>query len=261
MSTLSGKIALVTGAGLGIGQGIALEMARQGATVGVHYSHSADGAKETVAEIERMGGKALLIQGDLGQIQECRRVVDEAVNAFGGLDILVNNAGVTRADKFLNISEAVYHEVFNLNIQGYFFCAQQAVRSMLKRGGGSIINITSVHGYAGFPRHSVYAATKGAINAFTRELAIELAPDHIRVNAIGPGLIEVPRYEHLANYTSEFGATLVPWGRPGFPKDIAPAVAFLVSDAADFITGQILYVDGGTTARLGLFWEQGDEPQ
>src|SRR5690242_6744041 len=135
MSTLSGKIALVTGAGLGIGQGIGLELARQGATVGVHYSHSADGAKETVAEIERMGGKALLIQGDLGQIQECRRVVDEAVNAFGGLDILVNNAGVTRTDKFLNISEAVYHEVFNLNIQGYFFCAQQVVRSMLKRGG------------------------------------------------------------------------------------------------------------------------------
>src|SRR5438067_9872788 len=103
MSALEGKIALVTGSGVGIGQGIALELARQGATVGVHYSHSASGAKETVAEIERLGGKALLVQGDLGQIPECLRVVDEVTNTFGGLDILVNNAGVTRADKFLNM--------------------------------------------------------------------------------------------------------------------------------------------------------------
>ncbi|HZR41776.1 MAG TPA: 3-oxoacyl-ACP reductase family protein [Ktedonobacteraceae bacterium] len=261
MSTLSGKIALVTGAGIGIGQAIAVELARQGAVVGVHYVHSADGAKETVQEIERLGGKAITVAGNLAVVSECRRVVDEIADAFSGLDILVNNGGVTRADSFLKISEEVYNEVFAINIRGYFFCAQQAVSYMLKRGGGSIVNITSVHGHAGFPRHSAYAATKGAINAFTRELAIELAPQHIRVNAVGPGLIEVPRYVNLPGYSREFGNSLVPWGRAGLPPDVAPAVAFLTSDAADFITGQILYIDGGTTARMALWWDQGDQPQ
>jgi glucose 1-dehydrogenase/3-oxoacyl-[acyl-carrier protein] reductase len=118
------------------------------------------------------------------------------------------------------------------------------------------VNITSIHGHAGFPRHAAYAATKGAINAFTRELAVELADRGVRVNAVGPGLIEVPRYFDTPGYTTEFGNSLVPSGRIGHPKDIGPTAAFLASDAADFITGQILYVDGGTTARMGLWWEE-----
>lgn len=258
---LAGKLALVTGAGMGIGQGIALELARQGADVAVHYAGSAQGARDAVAQIEGLGRRSLAIQGNLGDVEACRRVVREAVAALGGLDVLVNNAGVTRALDFLETPQETYDEVFNLNMRGYFFCAQEAARSMLERGGGSIVNITSVHGGGGFPRHAAYAATKGAIIAFTRELAIELAPRHIRVNAIGPGIIEVPRYYDIPGYTREFGNSLVPWGRVGTPADVGAAAAFLASDAADFITGQVLYVDGGTNARMGLWWDQGNTSQ
>jgi len=194
MGTVAGKIALVTGAGGGIGQGIALELARQGAHVALHYANQATGAHETMQECQRMGleNKVLMVQGDLSQVSECRRVVDTVTQAWDGIGILVNNAGVTSARDFLTVDEETYNQVFHLNMRDYFFCAQQAIRSMLKRGGGSIVNISSAHSFGGFPRHTAYAATKGAINAFTRQLAIDMAPHHIRVNAVAPGIIESP---------------------------------------------------------------------
>jgi glucose 1-dehydrogenase len=253
----SKRTALVTGAGLGIGQGIAIELGRQGYAVAVQYAHSEQGAREAVAEIERGGGTAFAIGGDLRDVAICQRVVDEAVERLGGLDLLVNNAGVTRAVDFLETSQEIYDEQFNLNIRAYFFCAQRAVPHLEQRGG-NIINISSVHGGGGFPKHVAYAATKGAVVAFTRTLAIELAPRRIRVNAVAPGVIEVPRYFDDPAYTSERGGRMIPWGRVGEPRDIARVVAFLASDAAGFVTGQTLYVDGGTNARMGLWWSMDD---
>lgn len=251
MGALAGKLVLVTGAGTGIGTGIARECVRAGASVVFHYASSSKGALEAVEALASEGAKVTAIQADLSRVAECRRLVDEAASFLGGLDVLVNNAGVSRIKPFLETTPSEYNFVLNLNMRGYFFCAQRAVRYLLARRGGSILNISSGQAIVGVPGHAAYAATKGAIVSFTRELAIELAPRRIRVNALGPGLIEVPRlFTDLPDYSRERGALQIPWGRVGFPEDIGHAAVFMVSDAADFITGQMLYVDGGTTATI-----------
>lgn len=253
MSTdaLAGRKALVTGAGLGIGQGIAIELARQGAQVAVHYAGSAEGAEQTVAEITALGGSAFTIQGDLRRVPECKRVVESAIEGLGGLDILINNAGVTRAQPFEDTTEELYDEMFDLNIKGYFFCAQYALPALEQSEHPVIVNISSIHGRRGYQDHVAYAATKGAVTGFTQTLSIELAPRGIRVNAIGPGFIEVPRYHDWPNYNREEAGGRVPLGRVGLPPDIATVAAFLASDGAGYMTGQVIYVDGGVTTQMG----------
>ncbi len=266
LCNLGDKLVLVTGAGTGIGQGIAIALAQMGADVALHYSRSAEGARAAMAEITALGRRAIAIQGDLEVVAECRRVVDEAAAFLGGLDGLVNNAGITTTIDFLDVTEEQFNRSYDLNIRGQFFCAQQAVRHMIERGralqqrdpesrwaGGSIVNVSSVHAALGCPGHAIYAGTKGAINAFTRELAVELLPLHIRANVLAPGTIEVPSYWRKSpGYTREAGDASVPWGRVGLPEDVGYLAAYLISDGSEFMTGSVLYFDGGLTAKLCL---------
>jgi len=263
---LDGKCILVVGAGTGIGKGVALELARQGADVAISYSGSVQGAADAVEQIKGMGRRAVALQANIGLVADCRRVVDEAVKYLGGLDGLFNNAGLTFTKPFEQVSEEEFNRIYEVNIRGQFFTCQQAVPYMVKRGkelqsrypnrpwaGGSIVNMSSVHGAAGFFGHSVYAGTKGAINAFGRELAVELCNQHIRVNVLAPGSIEVASYfKSDPNYTREMGNSMVPWGRVGLPEDVGYLATYLLSDAAEFMTGHTLYFDGGLTAKMAI---------
>lgn len=263
---LDGKLVLVTGAGVGIGREVAVEAARRGADVVLHYASSSGGAEEAVAQIRALGRRAMAIQADLGRVDACRRVVDEAAAFLGGLDGLVSNAGVTLVEPFLSTTEEQFSRIYNLNIRGQYFCAQQAVQHMVRRGrelqerdpegwwaGGSIINMSSCQAAAAVAKHTVYSGTKGAINSFTRVLAIELSELHIRANALAPGAIEVPRYfRMLPNYNRAVGDSMAPWGRVGLPSDIARTAVFLLSDASEYVTGQTIYVDGGLTAKMAI---------
>lgn len=247
---MRGKRVLVTGSGTGIGRGVALEFCREGADVVFHYSHSCDGAKAAVEEARGEGAaKVTALQADFLSAEGPVRLVEKAAEFLGGIDVLVNNAGITLNRPFLEVTPEQFDTVFHVNIRAMYFACQAAARVMLAQGGGTIVNTSSIHALEGYPEHTVYAATKGAINSFTRVLAIELAPKNIRVNAVVPGSVVVEAYYKMdPHYDPGAAGKGIPAGFVGQPADIAKAVLFLASDDARYIVGQALVVDGGTTS-------------
>jgi len=255
---LAGKCALVTGSGTGIGREIALEFARQGADIVLHYAHSDTGAETAVEEIQSMGRQSAAFKADFDDLDDVVELARQAVGFLGGVDCLVNNSGITLNKPFLDVTHEQFDLLYIVNIRAQFFLTQEIAGNMLTRGGGAVCNITSVHGLQGAPEHSVYAGTKGAIIACTRALAVELAHQGIRVNAIAPGWVTVDNYyKAIPGFTEEAAResakNAVPVARAGAPRDIAKLAAFLCSEDAEFIIGQTLVADGGTTSLMSLF--------
>ncbi len=255
---LAGKKTLVTGSGTGIGREIALEFARQGADVVLHYAHSAAGAESAVEEIRAMGRQAEVFQADFNQVEEVVELARQAVNFLGAVDCLVNNSGITFNRPFIEVTPEQFDVLYHVNIRAQFFLTQEIVKGMVARKGGAVCNLTSIHGLQGVPEHSVYAGTKGAIIAHTRALAVELAYQGVRVNAIAPGWVTVDNhYKAVPGSNAETAHAAahdaVPAARAGVPLDIAKLAAFLCCGDADFIVGQTLVADGGTTSLMSLF--------
>ncbi|NIO71801.1 MAG: glucose 1-dehydrogenase [Anaerolineae bacterium] len=241
----AGEVALVTGAARGIGEAIALKLAREGADV-VVTDVDLEGAQRVAQEIERLGRKAKAIQADVSQREAVQRLVSEAVSVFGKIDILVNNAGIIRRGTFLEHDPQDWEKVLSVNLGGTFNCAKEVVPLMIKQGGGKIINISSVVGKMGdIASAPSYGTSKGAINTFTKSLARELAPYGINVNAVAPHAIETDMSREWSEEKRRQIVEAIPLKRLGKPEEVAEVVAFLASDGAGFITGQILDVNGG----------------
>ena len=246
--TLESKIALVTGASKGIGKGIALELARCGCDVAVNYNSDAAGAEATAAEIRCMGRQAMITGANVGVAAEVDRMFAQVLEKFGRLDILINNAGVQTWKPLLELEEAEWDRTIAVNLKGCFLCTQRAARLMKDRGG-RIVNIGSGCNKLAFPNLVDYTASKGGIEMFTKVAAVELGKYQITVNCVAPGSVEIERTQHETGDYASTWAGLTPLGRVGKPVDIGSTVAFLAGDAAGFVTGQTIWVDGGLFTR------------
>jgi len=243
--SLTGQVAVVTGASRGIGRAIALELAHQGARITVNYHASARAAEEVVEAIRSSGAEASPYQADVGDASQAQALIKHAIDTYGDLHILVNNAGITRDTLIMTMKESDWDDVLRTNLKSTFNCSKAAVRHMLRKRYGRIINITSVAGQMGNAGQTSYSASKAGQIGFTKALAREVAPRNITVNAVAAGYIETEIWAGVPEEMRQAALALVPLGRKGKPEEIAAAVAFLASEHAGYITGHVLTVDGG----------------
>lgn len=243
--SLTNRIALVTGGSRGIGRAIAMELAKRGAAVAVNYVKSSGSADEVVEEITTNGGTAQVFQADVSDFTQAGSLIKSTIKTMGGLDILINNAGITRDNLIMMMSEKDWDAVQDTNLKGTFNCSKAAIRYMMRKRYGRVINITSVAGQMGNAGQTNYSASKAGQIGFTKALAREVAARNITVNAIAAGYIETDIWAGVPKEAREFALSIIPLGRKGEPKEIAYAAAFLASEQAAYITGQVLGVDGG----------------
>ena len=242
---LKNKIALITGAGRGIGRAIAVALAKEGAEVVINYNGSEERAKEVKQTIEENGGKASIYKCNVSDFAACEAMIKDIVKEYGHLDILVNNAGITKDGLIMKMKEEDFDSVLNVNLKGTFNTIRHSARQMLKQRSGKIINISSVSGILGNVGQANYAASKAGVIGLTKSAARELASRGITVNAVAPGFIKTEMTEVLSEQVQNHAKSQIPLGSFGNPEDVAEAVWFLASDKAGYITGQVLNVDGG----------------
>ncbi|MFQ5677775.1 MAG: 3-oxoacyl-[acyl-carrier-protein] reductase [bacterium] len=242
--SLQNKIAVVTGGSRGIGKGIALRLASEGATVVVTATTEA-GANRTVGEIEQTGGKSFGLATNVADFEDCENLVKTVVEKFSGIDILVNNAGVTQDNLLVRMKQEEWDRVLDVNLKGAFNCIRAATKTMMKQRHGKIVNVTSVVGITGNAGQVNYAASKAGLIGLTKSVAKELAPRNIQVNAVAPGYIETDMTKDLSDEVKQSLISTIPLGRIGATDDVAAVVAFLASADSDYITGQVITVDGG----------------
>jgi glucose 1-dehydrogenase len=247
---LAGKVALVTGSSRGIGRAIALRLAQEGADIAINYSRDEAAAKEVLAQVESYGRRGVVIKANLASVSETRAMVEATVERFERLNILVNNAGIEKKSPFWEVTEKNYDDVLDVNLKAVFFATQAMVQHLRQvKRPGTIVNISSVHEDLPFPGFASYCASKGGVRMLTRNLAVELGPLGITINAIAPGAIATPINANLLNNPEQLEALIdqIPLGRLGKPEDVAGLAAFLASDDASYITGATYFVDGGLT--------------
>lgn len=245
MENLSGKVAVITGASRGIGRSIAVNLARCGALVAINYIENEKEAYKTLDMVRNEGSNGIVIQGDVSLYDSSKKIIKNTLNRMGKIDILINNAGISKVGLFIDMKENDWDKIIDINFKGVLNCTHCVLEHMISRKSGSIVNISSMWGKVGASCESIYSASKGAVNLFTKSMAKEMGPSNIRINAVAPGVIDTEMNSWLQEEERKELMEDIPIGRIGKSDDIGKIVCFLAGDSSQYITGQIITVDGG----------------